>query len=284
MLSRRGFFGMALAGLSVATVRPRPSHAGALSASPPLPPTEKYLIVNADDFGGSDGINRGVIEACERGIVTSASLLVTWPRAADACRLARRHPQLGVGLHAAFSRDGRWFIDLQDLRAVETELIRQFDMFTDLTGELPTHIDSHQHAHREFNVGGRFLELADRYHLPLRGFGGVVYVGGFYAQSVYGQSELARVGPDRLLAMLGRVPAGFTEIACHPGYEDAENESNYNRERVTELETLTASMVRDAVRDDGLRLVNYRDYLRLAARPTGDGTRTGDRSDARSAY
>ena len=44
---------------------------------------QRYLIVNADDFGQSPGINRGVIEAHENGIVTSASLMVRWPAAAE---------------------------------------------------------------------------------------------------------------------------------------------------------------------------------------------------------
>jgi predicted glycoside hydrolase/deacetylase ChbG (UPF0249 family) len=43
-------------------------------------PQIKYLIVNADDFGQSTGINLGVMEAFEKRIVTSASLMVRWRR------------------------------------------------------------------------------------------------------------------------------------------------------------------------------------------------------------
>jgi predicted glycoside hydrolase/deacetylase ChbG (UPF0249 family) len=53
----------------------------------------RQLIVNADDFGQSAGVNRGVIEAHENGIVTSASLMVRWPDAADAARYARPAPR-----------------------------------------------------------------------------------------------------------------------------------------------------------------------------------------------
>ena len=41
--------------------------------------SKRFLIVNADDFGLSEGVNRGIIEAHERGIVTSASLMVLKP-------------------------------------------------------------------------------------------------------------------------------------------------------------------------------------------------------------
>jgi predicted glycoside hydrolase/deacetylase ChbG (UPF0249 family) len=51
--------------------------------------TNRYLIVNADDFGQSHGVNRGVIEAFENGIVTSASLMVRWPAAVEAAAYAR---------------------------------------------------------------------------------------------------------------------------------------------------------------------------------------------------
>ncbi len=59
----------------------------------------RYLIVNADDFGLSFGVNRGIIEAFEHGVVTSASLMVNWIGAAEAAAYARQHPTLSLGLH-----------------------------------------------------------------------------------------------------------------------------------------------------------------------------------------
>ena len=49
--------------------------------------SERILVVNADDFGQSEGVNRGIIEAHTNGIVTSASLMVRWPAAREASAL-----------------------------------------------------------------------------------------------------------------------------------------------------------------------------------------------------
>jgi len=57
----------------------------------------KYLIINADDFGLSEGVNRGILESHTRGVVTSASLMVTGDAVHEAVALARDHPKLGVG-------------------------------------------------------------------------------------------------------------------------------------------------------------------------------------------
>ena len=63
----------------------------------------QYLIVNGDDFGASRGINRGIIELHERGVLTSTSLMIAMPAAADAVRLARHAPALGIGLHVTLT-------------------------------------------------------------------------------------------------------------------------------------------------------------------------------------
>jgi hopanoid biosynthesis associated protein HpnK len=57
------------------------------------------LIVNADDFGASTSVNQAVIRAHREGILTTASLMVNEPDLAEAVRLARENPRLGVGLH-----------------------------------------------------------------------------------------------------------------------------------------------------------------------------------------
>src|SRR5215470_9116375 len=70
------------------------------AATAEVNPAARYLIVNADDFGMCKGVNRGIIEAHARGIVTSTSLMVTRPVAAeDAAQRAREHPSLDLGLH-----------------------------------------------------------------------------------------------------------------------------------------------------------------------------------------
>jgi hopanoid biosynthesis associated protein HpnK len=61
--------------------------------------TVRRLIVNADDFGRSESINAAVIEAHQRGILTTASLMVNGEAAEQAVCLAKQHPRLGVGLH-----------------------------------------------------------------------------------------------------------------------------------------------------------------------------------------
>src|ERR1041384_4752267 len=113
---------------------------------------EKYLIVNADDFGQSPGVNRGIIEAHERGIVTSASLMTRWLAAGEAALYAKQHPELSVGLHFDLGewryQAGDWVsvysvAPLEDKVAVERELFRQLEVFRCLLGRDPTHINSH---------------------------------------------------------------------------------------------------------------------------------------------
>ena len=116
---------------------------------------DRVLIVNADDFGRSPGVNRGVIQAHEEGIVTSATLMVRWPAAEDAAEYARSH-SLSVGLHLDLGewehRDGEWHIRYRVLdddseEAVAEEIRRQLERFEALVGTPPTHLDSHQHVH-----------------------------------------------------------------------------------------------------------------------------------------
>jgi chitin disaccharide deacetylase len=210
----------------------------------------KSLIVNGDDFGAGKGINRGVIEAHERGILTSTSLMVDAAASAEAARLAGRHPALGMGLH----------VDLRpavDPRGLEHEIERQLTRFVELTGRQPTHLDSHHYAHRDPELLQAFLAVAERHSLPLRDHCEVRHISTFYARS-NGQPQLERVGPDALAQILTtEVEDGFNELCCHPAYVDEELASSYTFERQAELETLCDPAVAALVRATDIRLVTF---------------------------
>src|SRR5437588_2883523 len=63
----------------------------------------KNLIVNADDLGWTEGVNRGILEAFQGGIVTSGSLLANGVAFAEAVKAAKSAPGLGVGVHLNLS-------------------------------------------------------------------------------------------------------------------------------------------------------------------------------------
>ena len=130
--------------------------------------SRRLLIVNADDFGLSEGVNRGIIEAHERGIVTSASLMVLKEFAPQAAAYSREHDRLSLGLHLDL---GEWIYDgeawvaayrvvaLDDRAAIAEELERQLGGFRRLVGRDPTHLDSHQHSHIDEPARSAALEL-----------------------------------------------------------------------------------------------------------------------------
>jgi chitin disaccharide deacetylase len=213
----------------------------------------RFLIINADDFGASAGVNRGIVEAHANGIVTSTTLLVDRPEAPAAAELARSHPELGVGLH--WDLDGR---DLGDARAIRSELTRQLDAFAGLMSRRPTHLDSHHHVHRLPEVAPIARELATRAGLPLRGEEPFRYVGGFYGQWEQGVTDLDHVRPEFLIWLLhNELAEGVTEIGCHPGYIGDGFKSSYLAEREVELRTLTDRRVREEIDALGIRLANF---------------------------
>ena len=228
----------------------------------------KLLIVKADDLAASPGINRGILESHTRGIVTSASLMVTGDAVDEAVKIARAHPTLSVGLHwDVWGEDEREF-DLGDLAAVRDEFHRQLDRFHALLERAPTHVDSHRHAHLEERALPVFRELVEPLGVPLRGDADVAFVGGFYAQWEWMVTDLTHVGVPFLEWLLREeVGEGWTELSCHPGYVSPGYRSVYDVEREAEVRTLTDERVRRAIEELGISLASYADHGAAAGGP-----------------
>jgi chitin disaccharide deacetylase len=213
----------------------------------------KSLIVNADDFGASRGINQGVIEAHGRGVVTSASMMVDAPASEEAARLGGGDAGLDVGLHVVIAPSAD---------SPHEELQRQFERFVDLTGRTPTHIDAHHHVHHDERVLPAFLAVAEQHRVPLRGHCAVHHISSFYGQWD-GETHLEAVSPDALARIVAtEIEDGFNELCCHPGYVDGDLTSSYTLERPAELETLCDPAVAALLSDQGIRLATFREVAR----------------------
>jgi predicted glycoside hydrolase/deacetylase ChbG (UPF0249 family) len=145
--------------------------------------SSRRLIVNADDFGLSRGVNSGIIEAAETGVVTSASMIVNMPGFDDGVARARSHPSLSLGLHVNLTtgkplttapsltrgKTGEFYplalllarvsFGRVDSSEVAQECAAQIDRMVD-AGIPPTHLDSHRHVHAHPALWPAVLETA----------------------------------------------------------------------------------------------------------------------------
>lgn len=248
----------------------------------------KRLIVNADDFGRTTGINSGVIEAYLFGIVTSATVMVLEPEAAEGIADARRRaPNLSLGLHFVLTGGGspasspqqvpslltadRFHRFLKELpetlseEEVACELDAQIFLFERLAGHPPTHLDSHHHSALHPSVQPVFALAALRLGVPARGSTpeardvlramGVRtpdhFVDGFYGEGVTAEN---------LRSILLHLEDGTTtELMCHPARLDERllADSTYTRKRARELALLCDPEVRTVIAREGIDLVPF---------------------------
>lgn len=220
----------------------------------------KSLIVNGDDCGASRGVNRGILQAHEHGILTSTSLLVNAPGSEEAGELRRRAPRLSIGLHVDLGdRSQRAGDSPLRLRRQLDEQLRRFEQ---LVGRSPTHLDSHHNVHREPELLPGFLEFAREHGLPLREHSPVRYVSKFYGQ--WGsRTHLEQIGVESLTRMLAELGDGISELACHPGFVEADLATGYSVERESEVRTLCDPSLSAVLAASSIRLASYHDLARL---------------------
>lgn len=227
----------------------------------------RFVIVNADDFGASAGINRGVIEAFDHGIVTSASLMVTMPGAAQAVDLTSERRELSLGIHVDLTGEGTPApVDLGDPNRCAAEIRRQLAQFEQMVGRPPSHLDAHHNVFRLAHLEPVFVEAAGELGIPLREHSIVRYFSNFYGQWDDGLSHPEWISSTNLIRMLDEeVGPGVTELACHPGYFDPALESSYHADRAIELRSLCDPDVVRHVAASDLMLISY-DQLELVDR------------------
>lgn len=221
----------------------------------------RLLVVNADDLGYDPEIDRGILEAHARGIVTSATAMVGTPFSAAALRGAPR--TLGIGLHAVLDPGaGR--------AAAAAALADQLARFEDLRGAAPTHLDSHKHAHAAPAILEAFAAAASARDLPVRAIDGATRAalrarGVRTADRFLGDAALRPAWTaERLLAALGAIGDGATELMTHPGHAPSVVRTSFGAEREIELAAMCDPRARTVLAANGVALGTYADLGRPA--------------------
>jgi predicted glycoside hydrolase/deacetylase ChbG (UPF0249 family) len=247
----------------------------------------RRLIVNADDFGRSAGVDRGIIRAHREGIVTSATFMANAPTAEAAAALARAAPTLDFGVHlvltyarpltdparipslvradGSFGRPSELLAREFDRDEALLEYRAQFARASELIGRAPTHIDTHHWVHDHPALSWAVCQLAletgaaARTHTPRQRdeyrAKGVRTTDHFVREF----QDPGRIEVADLLAIIARLEDGVTELMCHPGEPDPAllASSAYARERPIELATLTDPRIRAALERDRIALTTF---------------------------
>lgn len=240
----------------------------------------KHIIINADDFGYSRGINYGIVDAHTEGLLTSTTLMTNMPAAEHAFKLGHDHKSLGIGVHLTLTcgrplldthhtlvdpkgdfkknsqYQGKFHIDPEELYQ---EWKAQIEKFLD-SGLTPTHLDSHHHVNNLGSMLPVFKRLAQEYRLPVRN--------NFEAANrEFITTDFFQYEPDILLAGNDQIYETFgdaktVEIMCHPAYIDKSllGGSTYVMPRLEELDALTDEHIKQRIlNDERFNLITYGD-------------------------
>ncbi|KAM8760979.1 carbohydrate deacetylase isoform 2-T2 [Acanthopagrus schlegelii] len=157
-----------------------------------MPQPRMMLVVTGDDFGYCPRRNQGIVECFQAGGISNVSLLVNASAAKEAADLAKRH-DIPIGLHANLSEGFPVCQSLQQvstlinprgvfqgkmgfrqalergqlsMKQVDLELRAQVRLFRELTGQLPHHMDGHQHVHVLPEVREVFAQVMSDLRIP----------------------------------------------------------------------------------------------------------------------
>lgn len=255
------------------------------------------LIVNADDFGWSRDVNEGILYCHQHGILTATTLMAGGAAFSHAVELARESPSLDVGVHLTLLHTAS-VLNGAALPADVPSLLRavalgRIDVYSEFAAQVrkivaagicPSHLDTHKHTHvlpvvasavarivREFGIrwvrmpfdfGGSSGVAARLMRTQMWGMRRKLRAAGALTTDHFaGFAETGFLDEGRLVELIDRLPAGSTELMCHPGFLGPELSASRTRlkaSREVELRALTSPLVRARLEERGVVLEKYR--------------------------
>lgn len=254
------------------------------------------LIINADDFGYSKGVNYGIIESHLDGVVSSTTMMANMNGLDHALKMMPSVPELGIGVHLSLTMgkpvtdhtDG--LVDDQgifksrnyykthtaDLDQLYTEWKAQIEKLLKLGVEL-THIDSHHYVHTFGDHLKVTEQLSEEFDLPVRVYNDVLertaskkcYVTeAFWNLFNYPEFKDMSVPlkdkEKEIFSVIEKDAVQFSryqtvEASCHPGFLDTDVyfNSSFNLPRMREVDVLSSRMFAELLNKNGYSICHY---------------------------
>ncbi|XP_042579025.1 carbohydrate deacetylase-like isoform X3 [Cyprinus carpio] len=271
-----------------------------------MPQPKVKLVVTGDDFGYCERRNQGIVDCFKAGGISNVSLLVNAVSAEHAAELAKRN-HIPIGLHANLSEGLPVSQDLRGstllnkegffhgkmgfrevlqcgqlkMSEVEAELRAQVNRFCELVGQVPYHMDGHQHVHVLPEVREVFAQVLSDFGItytrvpiePGLKFGTFLpsHLRVFNAQVEKDALESIEVfhrygirWPDIYLGL-----STMAELMVHPGYPsqphqggcgEGPDDFSQSADRLHELNTLRDPFVLNYYRQRGIHLCAFKDF------------------------
>lgn len=251
----------------------------------------RRLIINADDCNLTAGVTRGILEAHERGIVTSTTLLMNRPLSNQTVRELKKRKRLGLGVHlnvtlgeplsprrkipTLLQPDGRFRrpADYGKNSPVVKEVVREYEAqigrFAKAFDRKPDHLDTHHHLHDTPLFFRALRQVAEKWQIPIRR--SRIFQLEDYAQEtqnlkttdyLFGNLEAHYIWQrESFFGVIRNLHEGTSEIGCHPGHCDGELRkiSSMKEVREKELKLFSDRSLRNVLSDQGIELIRFGD-------------------------
>ena len=248
---------------------------------------KRFLIVNADDCNLTRGVTEAILDCHDNGSLTSTTFMINLPLDSRPIREIKKRKGLGVGLHlnvtlshpvsksakvrslvdseGGFRKVAKQFARPPVARELALEYQNQIEKFRKVFGRNPTHLDTHHQVHDAEFFYRVLLEVARRNRLPIRRSRlmlssrfrpGSVPTTDFIFGNLTAEGYWRR---ERLLAITDHLPAGTSEIMCHPGRVDRDLRkiSSFTTGRGEEWKIFSSAEIRRHLERAGIELTHF---------------------------
>lgn len=249
----------------------------------------RRLIINADDFNLTPGVNRGILLAHDRGVISSTTVMINLLLEEKTIQEVQKRKKLGVGIHlnvtlgepvdskekvrSLLNPEGKFRrpSDYAERGPRLNELIREYGaqigLFEKRFGRKPDHLDTHHHLHNQPVFFEAVSAVAKKWKLPIR------------RSRIFQQSDFEKLSrgvrttdylfgnletrfiwqKNSFLGILEHLSEGTSEIGCHPGFCDSKlrNISSLQDVRDKELSLFSSKEFRKTLSALGIELIRF---------------------------